>query len=262
MEHAKKMLLVDPSIFEKIKQQSSVDSPTSRLDTEMQNILNSHMEDRKKCILYLQILQRYLHFTEEGRQPLELPLVLNTNLPEDVTDDKNKDIDTSDAVATETSNGEEKQVKNIFLNKKNTYTPRHILSLIPKTYTRKGELLLNLVALNTDKIEWDDVGTVIINKEKIAGSNILDLVNDCVRPLKNNDPIGWQQFATALKEIQIPITYIGNPKRSDFIKQLQLKDLEQTTPHQEAFSTPKSRNRYKHVRRIQQKIDWEKWTPY
>lgn len=262
MEHAKKMLLIDPSMFEKIKQQNSADSPMSRLDIELQNILNSQMEDRKKCILYLQILHRYLHFTEEGRQPLELPLVSNTDIPE-VTDDKNKDIDISNVVVEKASHGEETLDKNTLLNKRHTYTPRHILSLIPKTYTRKGELLLNLVASNADKIDWDDVGTVIINKEKIVGSNILDLVNDCVRPLKNNEPIGWQQFASALKEIQIPLTYIGNPKRSDFIKQLQLKDLEQPTPQQEEiFSTPKSRNRYKHVRKAQQKIDWEKWTPY
>lgn len=50
MEHAKKMLLIEPSLLEKINQSTHSDTPTSRLDIEMKNILDSNMDDRKKMI--------------------------------------------------------------------------------------------------------------------------------------------------------------------------------------------------------------------
>lgn len=269
MEHAKKMLLIDPSIIDKISQHNSVDTPISRLDSEMQKILKSNEEDRKKCILYLQTLQRFLHFTEEGRQPIEIPFVSNILKEEregEVADDgivmnKNHDVDTTNIVAGQTSNEDEKLGKTNF-NRKLSYSASHILSLIPKTYTKKCELLLNSMSLNKNKIYWDDEGTVIIDKEKIPGSNILDLVNDSLRPLKRSEPIGWEKFMNALKEINIPLTYIGNPTRSDYIKQLTLKDLEEHVPQEEVFSTPTTGDREKHVGKTKRKIDWEKWTPY
>ncbi|GBP12436.1 Uncharacterized protein F54H12.2 [Eumeta japonica] len=62
-----------------------------------------------------------------------------------------------------------------------------------------------------DILEEED-GTVIINKETVPGTNIVNLINDVLRPLKS-EPIGWEQFATILKEINVPITLIGNPNR-------------------------------------------------
>lgn len=266
MEHAKKMLLIDPSVIEKMNHHDSVENPMSRLDAEMQNILKSDMDDRKKCILYLQILQRYLHFSEEGRQPLEIPLVSNTPRADrggEVADDgmmdtKNKNIDVKEVVADQTSNEDNEQEKNSSLNRKSIYSPKHILSLVPKTYIRKGERLLYLISSNKSKINWDDDGTVTIDKDKISGSNIVDLINDCLRPLKRNDPIGWEKFAKALKDIKTPLIYIGNSKRLDYMNQLQVNEFKEHSPHEEVkelFSTPVSR-------KVKQRIDWEKWSPY
>ncbi|CAG4956759.1 unnamed protein product [Colias eurytheme] len=94
------------------------------------------------------------------------------------------------------------------------YSPTQILSLIPKTYNKKG-------------------------------SNIVDLINDSLRPLNKSDPIGWDRFAKALKDIKLPLTYIGNPKRCEFINQLQAKDsdllLNKTSEIEvQEFSTPSS----------------------
>lgn len=42
------MVLIEPSLIEKLNQHNS-DNPTSRLiDTEMKNILNTNIDDRKK----------------------------------------------------------------------------------------------------------------------------------------------------------------------------------------------------------------------
>lgn len=258
MDNAKKMILIDPSVLEKLKQPSTVDTPLSRLDKEMQDILNSNTEDRQKCILYLQILQRYLNFTKEDRQPYRIPLIDNENQDlNEVRKYKTDDMDIKNADPSDTL------VKKVSLRENigKSYTSNQILSLIPKSYVKKGELLLNLVSSSNNKICWDETGTVIIDGEKIPESNIVDLVNDSLRALKHSEPIGWQRFASALKDIKVPLSYIGNPKRLDFMKKKNpSKDSQETTSTEEIFSTPASGNI--HRKKIKRKIDWEKWTPY
>ncbi|CAH0730640.1 unnamed protein product, partial [Brenthis ino] len=265
MENAKKMILIEPGLIEKLKQENKVNSNLSRLDIEMQNIMNSKTEDRKKWMLYLQTLQRYLHFTEEDRQPLRLPIYSNTS-NEDSNESKivfkNKDSDLKRIVNAEALLGENGSIKSEENDTNPLYTPTQILSLIPKTYNKKGQLLLNLVGTNKSKIHWDNEGTVIIDNEKIPGSNIVDLINDSLRPLKKSDPIGWDRFAKALKDIKVPLTYIGNPKRCEFINQLQANDLKITSEiEDQEFSTPSSEDK-RSLNKIRRKLEWEKWTPY
>lgn len=265
MENAKKMILIEPGLIEKLKQENKVNSNLSRLDIEMQNIMNSKTEDRKKWMLYLQTLQRYLHFTEEDRQPLRLPIYSDTS-NEDLNESKivfkNKDRELKSIVDADSLLEENGSMKSKENNTNPLYTPTQILSLIPKSYNKKGQLLLNLVGTNKSKIHWDNEGTVIIDNEKIPGSNIVDLINDSLRPLKRSDPIGWDRFAKALKDIKVPLTYIGNPKRCEFINQLRAKDLNKTSEiEDQEFSTPNSGDQ-KFMNKIRKKIDWEKWTPY
>lgn len=264
MDNAKKMLLIEPSLLEKLKQPSTNDTPLSRLDLEMQNILNSNIEDRKKCTIYLQTLQRYLNFTKEDRQPLHIP-ILNTVDEnylgnESKVNNKNEKTESNNAVSSEASTKEVNFEENSNAPTKSFYTSKYILSLIPKTYLHKGKLLLEFVTLNNNKIIWDETGTVIINNQKVPGSNIVDLVNDTLRPLKKSDPIGWEKFAEALKDIKVPLTYIGNPNRHEFISHLQAKKTDEITSADELFSTPVSSNKF--VKKIKKKVDWEKWTPY
>uniref|UniRef100_A0A2A4IZU0 Uncharacterized protein n=1 Tax=Heliothis virescens TaxID=7102 RepID=A0A2A4IZU0_HELVI len=234
-----------------------------RLDIEMQNIMNSKTEDRKKWMLYLQTLQRYLHFTEEDRQPLRLPIysdTFNVDSNESKIGFKNKDRDTKSSFDVESLLDESVSIKSKENEVNSLYTPTQILSLIPKTYNKKGQLLLNFVGKS--KIHWDNEGVVIIDNEKIPGSNIVDLINDTLRPLKRSDPIGWDRFAKALKDIKVPLTYIGNPKRCEFITQLQAKDLDKTSEIEvQEFSTPSSGDK-RSMTKIRKKLDWEKWTPY
>lgn len=254
MENAKKMLLIEPSLIEKFNQHHNPDNPISRLDTEMKNILSSNLDDRKKSVLYLQVLQRYLHFNEKSRRPIELPIIsqnadfAETNIKEETQ--------TKDPLSAKTSEEEEKE--EVQSNRSNQpYTTSEILNLIPKTYSKKGESLLNLLSFSKNKIHWNNDGAVIIDNEQLPGSNIVDLINDLLRPLKKSDPIGWETFAKALKEIKIPLCYLGNPKRVEYIQKLMLKDLGEVSTDEE-FSTPSS----KYVKKIRKKLDWEKWNPY
>ena len=75
MEHAKRMILLPQTSVERLQNTfardeiTSVQTPgsvTSRLDSEMNDILNSSTcnDEREKWSLYRQDLQRYLHFKE------------------------------------------------------------------------------------------------------------------------------------------------------------------------------------------------------
>ncbi|CAH2109053.1 unnamed protein product [Euphydryas editha] len=139
MENEKKMILIEPGLIEKLKQENKVNSNLSRLDIKMQNIMNSKTEDRKKWMLYLQTLQRYLHFTEENRQPLRLPIYSDTS-NEDSNESKigfkNKDRDFKNSVDAESLLEENRSIKSKENDANSLYTPAQILSLIPKTYNK------------------------------------------------------------------------------------------------------------------------------
>lgn len=255
MEHAKKMLLIEPRLIEKLNQHKNDDNPTSRLDTEMKDILDSDMDDRKKCILYLQILQRYLHFNEEQRQPLELPIISkNMESESNIKGETVSEIPVPNLTFTE----KEKLKDSTPKNRISLYTPTQILKFIPKSYVKKGESLLDHISTNNDKIRWDpDNGSVFVDNQNISGSNIVDLINDLLRPLKRKDPIGWEAFAEALNDIKVPQTFLGNPTRIDFINNLKLNRLSDLSKDTDSLSHLKKR-----VKKFHKNIDWERWTPY
>lgn len=266
MEHTKKMLLVEPGLIDKINERSeSHENPKSRLDAEMQNILKSNDDDRTKWILYLQTLQRYLHFTGEDRQSYQLPIITsNMDLSETLLKkeqyDKSSDSSNKDPIVDQTWNEEVGHKESDTVQNKSIYSKKQILNLIPKSYIKKGESLLDFLLTSQNKVQWsDDDGTVLVDNQKINGSNIVDLVNDSLRPLRRSDPIGWEKFAKALKDLKVPLTYIGNPKRSEYINQLRLKSFGEISGNEE-YPTPTSENKY--IRKVKKKIDWEKWTPY
>lgn len=260
MENFKKMLLIEPDLIDKLKKDHTAESPLSRLDDEMQKILHKKIEDREKWILYLQTLQRYLHFIGEDRQPYHLPIVDNSNeIINNINHHKNIDHDDNLIVSKQTTSDE--AVKDKINN--TTYSASHLLRLIPKTYLKKGELLLDSILENKQKLYWKNDGTVVINEETIPGSNIVDLLNDVLRPLKKLDnPSGWEKFSSALKDIKVPMSCIGNPRRFEYINKLYIKDIKDNTPIKTTLHSNTTPISNQGSNKIKRKIDWEKWTPY
>lgn len=264
MENAKKMILVEPELIDRLKKNENRSYNTmTELDNDMKKIFTSKMSDREKWIVYLQTLQRYLHFASQDRQPFQLPLVEYDNkkdyvakesIPNKHSDNELKPSVTQEDLMKEDNNFEKELPHKVF------YSDSHILRLIPKSYIKKGELLLDTLKQNKEKISWENDGTVIINKEIIPGSNIVHLVSDALRPLKNSEPIGWQRFVTTLKDINLPINLIGNPKRFEYINNLYIKDFKNSSPPVNV--TPNTPSSSKIDSKIRKKIDWEKWTPY
>lgn len=203
MEHAKKMVLIPSETMERIQRSSTRQTsdtseevgnggrvsydPITRLDNEMQSILNQpSKDDTEKWKLYQQILQRYLHFTEESRKPLSVEVHSH---PGTITSEKTDSVE---------SNSDEKLSK--------------VLATIPKTYQSKGALLLRHLTADPKRFSWDANGVVSIDGTVIQGSNIVDLVNDGVRRRKGFQAFGRNAFARYLASINTPQEYIGNPE--------------------------------------------------
>ena len=77
-------------------------------------------------------------------------------------------------------------------NKKTSVIDKQmIISTIPKNLKRKSELLLQFLESEQarNRITWDTRGEVTIDGEKVESSNIIDLVNDIVRPRKNSQAV-------------------------------------------------------------------------
>lgn len=280
MENAKKMILIDPEVIERLKKdnsQSHADNNLSRLDEEMQQVLNKKINDREKWSLYLQTLQRFWYFVGKDRKPLEIPIFSN-----EMIEYPKPDIVKSENILHSTETYPQKDVgqtnANYTITSHANYSiTSQILTLLPKTYKQRGELLMKFILKNNDKIRWDKNGVVFINNEKVENTNIIDLFNDISRPLKNSSPNGWWKFSKALRELGVPISYIGNPKRIQFIKlngsPLDTSQMSEThTPDEfdsptsdefdgptPGYSTPISNDNSTIKKR--RKIDWQKWTP-
>lgn len=261
MDHAKKMILIEPEVIEKLKN-NNVNSPSndnlSRLDEEMHKVLNTKIDDRDKWSLYLQTLQRYLYFIGKDRKPFQIPIIPFNESENVIKEDVKPEKVANDQQPS--SEGSESTNSNDF------YTKSQLLQFIPKSYKIKGELLLDFLSKNKDKICWNEKGTVFINNKEVYKSNIVDLLGDILRPLKNSSPHGWLEFATALSHMQVPISYIGNPRRATFVNIISKSpDFGKRFEHKESYSpeysTPKA-SKTNTGDQTKRRIDWQKWTPY
>lgn len=255
MENAKKMVLVEPELIERLKSRSiAPEDSLSRLDKEMQNILKTKIDDREKWSLYMQILQRYLHFTERERKTIKLPITMEDNHKAYNDEHFKKESEDNDSLVNQLSE-DDKHVRELSIDF--LYTPAYINKLIPKTYRKKGEILLNVLLNNKDKISWKNNGILVVDNEVVDDSNILDLVNYTLRPLKRIPPNGWDKFIETLKNIEVPSICIGNPRASENINNISPKARRHSSPFED--KSPKALTSYK----LRKKPDvWEKWNPY
>lgn len=208
MENAKKMILISPDVLERLHQENSTptisETVMSSLDKDMHQILRSNISDHDKWSNYQQILQRYLHFAQDQRQPISLPIVENDTMP------VVKHVDTKQFIPTSSLKRVDAQ---------------HIISSLPTTFQKRGEQLINTIK---NDVTWDEQGVVYINGQQVPGSNVIDLISDVIRPRKLSNPAGWEQFADYLKRANVPREYIGNERRLTFINRKHT--VEKTTP--------------------------------
>ena len=88
------------------------------------------------------------------------------------------------------------------------------MDTVPKTMQAKVRRLME--HLKRD-IAWTARGELIHEGVPVAGSNVVDLVNDLLRKRKT-DPTGWQPLARQLRAINLPMELVGNVAHRAYIR--------------------------------------------
>ena len=174
MEQVKKMVLIEPRMYERLnsvngdirvksimdKMTNAKDMVLSSLDTDMSNILtDSYLSDDKKLQRYTSAKTRYNMM----------------NAP---------------ASRDESAENGEKRI------------PSDVLASLPKNLKSKGNRLLDFIRNNPD-INFNERGELIVDGSMIANSHASDLVNHVLKKSKV-PPIGWNLFKDKLQMMNVP----------------------------------------------------------
>ena len=110
------------------------------------------------------------------------------------------------------------------------------MDTVPKTMQAKARRLME--HLKRD-ITWTARGELIHEGVPVAGSNVVDLVNDLLRKRKT-DPTGWQPFARQLRAINLPMELVGNVARRAYIRQATTTTPSRRRAASAAATTPRA----------------------
>ncbi|GFY35308.1 uncharacterized protein TNCV_796631 [Trichonephila clavipes] len=178
MEFSKKFVLVP-------EERVQVTEHLSELDQRMKNILhNKDLTEEEKTILYLQILQKYTHFSNENRRESE-PVPNEASLSENQETESLKENLKESVVKTE---------KEVFEDE--------IFRIVPARYKEKAKNIFQFLKLQ-ESFSWNSDGEIIYKNTVIPGSNIAFLVNDFLRNRKSA-PEGRYVFLRALNDVNLP----------------------------------------------------------
>ena len=218
MEHARKMALVDPRMLDTLRSPppptDTLGKKVQALDDEMMTILDrKDLDDRTKVTLYNQVLQRYNVLSDKhAKEPTRVITVNESGTG--VGAEARVGVADGAIGAPVITSGIEADV----------------VDTVPKTMQGKAKRLMERLKRN---MSWTARGELIHEGVPVAGSNVVDLVNDLLRKRKT-DPTGWQPFARQLRAMNLPMELVGNVARRDYIRQA-------TTPA--TTSTPGRRRR-------------------
>ena len=207
MEHTRKMALVDPRLLESLRPPTpptnTMDRVLRGLDGEMSSVLDrTDLDEGDKVKLYNQILLRYNTMANKRvKQPTRVVVVNDDGAAAAAT---TRDGGTATAAAAEPLAA--------------IGTDADIVESVPKTLKTKALRLMKRLK-NDPSTRWNDRGELMIEGSAILGSNMMGLVNDVLRKRKQSDPVGWRPFAIHLKNINLPMEFVGNVDRRQYIQQ-------------------------------------------
>ncbi|GFU78442.1 uncharacterized transposon-derived protein F54H12.3 [Trichonephila clavipes] len=147
---------------------------------------------RRKTILYLQVLQKYTHFSNENRRESE-PVPNEASLSENQETESLKENLKESVVKTE---------KEVFEDE--------IFRIVPARYKEKAKNIFQFLKLQ-ESFSWNSDGEIIYKNTVIPGSNIAFLVNDFLRNRKSA-PEGRYVFLRALNDVNLPKNLDVNKK--------------------------------------------------
>ena len=247
MEHAKKMILVEPRVLESISRPQPVEDATNRdlkeTSRAMDDVLNSNGDVNDKADAYQQalwgFLQRYKQYKKRPLGKVELTSKMNKK--------KKKNEQGEEEEEEEEAGGEVEEEEEDVVETETIQT-------IPIGLKKKAERLLIRLKVNPE-IKWNDRGEISINGRYIRRSNLIDLVNDVLRARKTApDPTGWEEFADVLRNSNVPQDLIGNPTRWNYIQGA--TPVRKRFDEEEGYATPRGGAAATPVRGKRDKHPW------
>ena len=229
MEHAKKMILVEPRVLEGMSRSQPVEDATNRDLKEatqtMDDILDSDAAAYDKANAYQQALWGFLNrFKQYKDRPLGKVQLTSDSKVDRASDDKRV------SPVDDTTEEKESVVKDV-------------LDSVPKSMRNKAERLLQRLKSNP-AVKWNALGELEYGGRVIQQSNLTDLVNDVLRKRRQAPaPLGWEDFADALRQVNVAQDLIGNPTRWDYIR----KTPALSTPQKTVQKKKSRRRRYEEV---------------
>ena len=222
MEHAKKMILIDPRVLESLKSDTQpVKDATMEslkdMDHHMKQIMDrADLDLNDKASAYQQALRRFLNRAEDYKQKPLGSISIAPIQP----DETQKEAKQNDAVES------------------------NVIESVPITLKRKAKLLLDHIKSNSD-LTWNPKGEILYQGKVIEKSNLVDLINDVMRKRKTSkQPVGWEQFAWALRDTNTPQEYIGNKDRWNYIQRYTTPEAKADPPFFSSYEdTPRKLNR-------------------
>ena len=202
MKYAKKMALIEPHLLESLQQQQQschdhqpqgmLEEKLCQLDQAMQHILDrKDVSQEEKLKLHHQSLQKYLLYKDKV-EPMTVKVFGEPSIPE---------------VHTETPVEETQES-----------LEAEIIQSAPKNLRHKASILLRRLKQD-DNIARNTKGELVYKGDVIPNTHIHDLVQDVLRKRKTHVPVGWQSFARALRESNIPQDLVGNLDRWQWMNQ-------------------------------------------
>ena len=162
------------------------------LDRNIQMILQKDdLDIHDKAALYSQYLQNYLKAAESSKRPLSFE-IREAKAESDIIPFSSKTVEDPelppDPVEVE------------------------VLQHVPKSFAKRASQLLQKLKANPN-VGWTSTGQLKIRDKTVRGSNICDLVYDLFRERRNYTPTGSEQFVKVLTDMNIPETFLSNPRR-------------------------------------------------
>ena len=204
MEHAKKMILVEPRVLENMTRNQPIEDATNRdlkeTSQSMKDILESDDAAYDKANAYQQALWGFLkRFEQYKDRPLGKVQLTSDSKPISST---SKSGDESTSLEDESG------------------VVRDVIASVPISLRNKAGRLLKRLKSNP-QVKWNELGELEYDGRVIKQSNLTDLVNDVLRKRRQTpDPLGWDVFADALRQVNVAQDLIGNPKRWDYIRKI------------------------------------------
>ncbi len=144
-----------------------------------------------KVKLYNQVLQRYNTYDEQRKATPIIMQMVDSLQPA-------KEVPTREAPVAD-------------------HIEQETLESVPPRMQKKAKLIINRIK-NSSDLQWTPKGELVYKGQVVENTNVSDLVNDMLRKRKHFEPTGWQTFAQALKDTNVPQDLIGHQERWNWMQ--------------------------------------------